>query len=131
MHEYVVYYDIIHDNCDMIFSRLCLVQILRAYLELFMCKEAVTSEGSGPHPLPGTRLALPSSSNPLDYSSLVDSLPDSDSPALFGLPANINREVGRAASTAVIAQLKQITTSQVRQCSLAPLLGMLSVSCDT
>lgn len=103
----------------MIFSRLCLVQILRAYLELFMSKEAVTSEGSGPHPLPGTRLALPSSSNPLDYSSLVDSLPQSDSPALFGLPANINREVGRAASTAVIAQLKQITASQVRQCSPA------------
>jgi len=32
---------------------------------------------------------------------------------LFGLPANINRAAGRAASAAVVAQLKLVTTSQV------------------
>lgn len=44
----------------------------------------------------------------------MDALPEADSPALFGLPANINRAAGRAASTAVIAQLKQITAFQAR-----------------
>lgn len=90
-----------------------LLQILRAYLEQFICEEAVTSEGCGARPLPGTRLTIPSSSNPLDYSTLIESLPESDSPALFGLPANINRAAGRAASAAVVAQLKLVTTSQV------------------
>jgi hypothetical protein len=90
-----------------------LLQILRAYLEQFICEAAVTSEGCGARPLPGTRLAIPSSSNPLDYSTLIESLPESDSPALFGLPANINRAAGRAASAAVVAQLKRVTTSQV------------------
>jgi len=94
-------------------SPMHLLQILHAYLEQFICEEAVTSEGSGPRPLPGTRLAIPSSSNPLDYSTLIESLPESDSPALFGLPANINRAAGRAASAAVVAQLKLVTTSQV------------------
>ncbi|KAL0028751.1 hypothetical protein WJX79_004868 [Trebouxia sp. C0005] len=87
-------------------------QILRAYLEQFICEEAVTSEGCGARALPGTRLTIPSTSNPLDYSALIESLPESDSPALFGLPANINRAAGRAVSAAVVAQLKRITTSQ-------------------
>lgn len=78
-----------------------------------MCQEAVTTQQSGPRPLPGTNLTLPSSSNPLDYASVVEALPDMDCPSLFGLPANVNRAVGRANGVAVITQLKQITASQV------------------
>ena len=99
------------------------VQVLRGYLELFISEEAVTSDGSRPRPLPGTHNAsLPSSSKPLDYTSLIDALSESDSPALFGLPANIHRSAGHAASTAVIAQLKQITSSQVSDISSAAYL---------
>lgn len=101
-----------------------LLQILRAYLEQFICEEAVTSQGCGARPLPGTRLTIPSSSNPLDYSTLIESLPESDSPALFGLPANINRAAGRAASAAIVAQLKRVTTSQVSQPRAYILLGL-------
>lgn len=79
-----------------------------------MCQEAVATQQSAPRPLPGTNLTLPFSSNPLDYASVVDALPDVDSPSLFGLPANINRAVGGANGVAVIIQLKQITASQVR-----------------
>ena len=102
-------------------SLTCLVQILRAYLEQFMCQEALATEGSRPRPLPGTQnLTLPFSCNPVDYASVVEALPDLDSPALFGLPANVNRAVGRASGAAVIAQLKQITASQVASgCDLA------------
>ena len=87
---------------------------MRAYLEQFMCQEAVATQQSGPRPLPGTNLTLPFSSNPLDYASVVKALPDVDSPSLFGLPANVNRAVGRANGVAVITQLKQITASQVK-----------------
>lgn len=78
-----------------------------------MCQEAVATQQSGPRPLPGTALTLPSSSNPLDYASVIEALPDMDTPSLFGLPANVNRAVGRASGVAVITQLKQITASQV------------------
>ena len=90
-----------------------MLQILRAYLEQFMCQEAVVTQQSGPRALPGTALTLPSSSNPLDYASVIEALPDMDSPFLFGLPANVNRAVGRACGAAVTTQLKQMTASQV------------------
>lgn len=93
---------------------ICVVQILRAYLEQFFCQESIATQRSGPRPLPGTHnLTLPSSSNPLDYASVIEALPELDSPALFGLPANVNRAVGRARGMAVTAQLKHITASQV------------------
>ena len=78
-----------------------------------MCQEAVGTQQLGPRPLPGTNLTLPCSSNPLDYAPVVEALPDMDSPSLFGLPANVNRAVGRANGIAVITQLRQITASQV------------------
>lgn len=93
---------------------ICMVQILRAYLEQFFCQELVATHRPGPRPLPGTNnLTLPSSCNPLDYASVIAALPELDSPALFGLPANVNRAVGRARGIAVTAQLKHITASQV------------------
>lgn len=90
------------------------MQILRAYLEQFFCQEAVATQRSAPRHLPGTHnLILPSSSNPLDYGSVIEALPEIDPPALFGLPPNVNRAVGRARGVTVTAQLKQITASQV------------------
>ena len=90
------------------------MQILRAYLEQFICQEAIATGPSGSRPLPGTRtIHPPASSNPTDYASVIESLPESDTPALFGLPANVNRAVGQASGAAVITQLKQISASQV------------------
>lgn len=89
------------------------MQILRTYLEMFMCEEAVAFGSADPRPLPGTNLLLPRSADPSDYTSLIEALPELDSPALFGLPVNISRSSGHAASAAVITQLKCITASQV------------------
>lgn len=90
------------------------LQVLQAYLEQFFCDEAVGLAGTASRPLPGTRnLLLPYSANAADFVAIVNALPDSDSPALFGLPANINRTAGRSNTAAVVASLKQITASKV------------------
>ena len=90
------------------------MQVLQAYLELFMCDEAIGASGPPSRPLPGTKgLTLPFSTNPADFSALVSALPDTDSPELFSLPANINRAAGRSTSSAVVTSLEQITASKV------------------
>ena len=112
------------------------MQILRTYLELFMCEEAVAAGPADSQPLPGTQsLTLPLSSDFSGYTTLIDALPETDSPALFDLPANISRSAGQAASTAVISQLNQITASQVNlepfRAFLAPITLQSGVSCQS
>jgi dynein heavy chain 2 len=47
-----------------------------------------------------------------DYLALIDKLPDSDAPSVFGLPDNIERSVQRTLSGEVIAQLKMLSASE-------------------
>ena len=44
-----------------------------------------------------------------DYQSVVSSLPETDRPSFFGLPANIKRSSQRTISSRVISQLKVVT----------------------
>ena len=44
-----------------------------------------------------------------DYQSVVSSLPETDRPSFFGLPANIERSSQRTISSRVISQLKVVT----------------------
>lgn len=55
---------------------------------------------------------LPQSARHDDYVALVDHLPDSDTPAVFGLPDNIERSMQRTLSADVIAQLKALSSSE-------------------
>jgi hypothetical protein len=48
------------------------------------------------------------SANHADYVKVISTLPSYDAPGMFGLPANIDRVVQRAQSSAVLAQLKQL-----------------------
>ena len=90
------------------------LQVLQAYLEQFICNEAVGSAGPPSRALPGTKgLMLPCSTDPADYTAVVNSLPDTDSPALFGLPANVHRAAGRSTSSAVVVSLQRINASKV------------------
>ena len=50
--------------------------------------------------------AIPTTSKFEDYLEVINSLPDSETPETFGLPANIERSVQRANSSSVISQLK-------------------------
>ena len=47
--------------------------------------------------------------NTQDYQSVVRSLPETDRPSFFGLPANIERSSQRTISSRVISQLKVVT----------------------
>ena len=55
------------------------------------------------------QVRLPSSQNHQNYKDLIESLPDTDSPEIFGLPLNIGRSVQRFNSSNVIKQLKQLS----------------------
>ena len=44
-----------------------------------------------------------------DYKSVISSLPETDRPSFFGLPANIERSSQRTVSSHVISQLKVVT----------------------
>lgn len=58
---------------------------------------------------------MPQSANVRDYVGVVNKVPDADAPALFGLPANIDRSVQRFNSSAVVAQLKQLAAVSVEE----------------
>lgn len=46
---------------------------------------------------------VPQSANPRDFVQVINSVPETDSPLIFGLPANIDRSVQRFNSLQVIA----------------------------
>jgi len=52
---------------------------------------------------------IPVSTRIQDYQSVVSSLPETDRPSFFGLPANIERSSQRTISSRVISQLKVVT----------------------
>jgi hypothetical protein len=59
---------------------------------------------AGPLPLTGAKH---------DWLAYIALLPDSDSPELFGLPANIERAVAVSSSRRLLAALRQMQVSQV------------------
>jgi hypothetical protein len=87
-------------------------QVLRAYLDQLFSPEVLGVGGAKPPALPGTRIIAPSSAHPEDHAAAVAALPDTDSPALFGLPANIDKTVHRASGDRVVALLRQMSRSQ-------------------
>ena len=91
-----------------------LLQVLRAYLHQFFSSATVGGAGTRVQPLMGTRAVTPPTSAHLpDHLALIDALPDSDPPAVFGLPDNIDKAAEQAASARVVAQLKQISAAAV------------------
>ena len=86
--------------------------VLRTYLELYFRDEVIGQAGARVKPLPGTRATLPTSNHLPDYAALVQELADPDAPALFSLPANIDRTVQEVNSAHVIAQLKAMVASK-------------------
>ena len=79
------------------------IMVLRTYLGQLFSAETFTRREiwSG--------VSVPSNGRYSDYLSLIQSLPESDTPSLFGLPDNIDRSVQRFNSARVIKQLKQLS----------------------
>jgi dynein heavy chain 2 len=84
------------------------VEVLRSYLLQFFNSNVISGQGSlraRPVKL-AANIVLPSSHHYKDYLAVVESLPDTDKPSFFGLPANIERSAQRITSSRVLKQLK-------------------------
>lgn len=114
--------------------RPCLpLQVLEAYLQQVFSPETLGVSGHRVRALPGSKVAIPTSQHRQDYLQAIASLPDEDSPALFGLPANINRSLQASNSAAVVGALRAMSVSQAAaqgfhrdkwRAQLAPLLRL-------
>lgn len=70
------------------------VQVLRAYLHQFLNEGMLGGVGGSQKALPGTKgVIVPASLKHGDYLKVLGELQDGDTPAMFGLPANIERNV--------------------------------------
>ncbi|XP_065833043.1 cytoplasmic dynein 2 heavy chain 1-like isoform X2 [Oscarella lobularis] len=81
------------------------LRVLASYLRQYFNNETLGSEKSRRKRLGGA-VAFPTSYQYKDFVALIQSLPDSDKPSFFGLPANIERSAQRSISSQVISQLK-------------------------
>lgn len=79
------------------------LRVLRAYLEQYYNDEVFNSNKK----IAGM-IALPDSRSIRDYLMLINKLPDTDSPNLFGLPLNIDRSVQRFNTSMVIEGMKRL-----------------------
>jgi len=81
------------------------LRVLRAYLATVFHPDVLSGRN-------GRALArglpLPASNKVADFTAAIATLPETDSPSLFGLPDNIERSVQRVTSTAVVAGLKSL-----------------------
>jgi len=89
------------------------LRVLRAYLSKFFSETLASDKGVGFEVLPGTALKMPESPDHESFLQAIASLPDSDSPFVFGLPDNIERSLQRVTSTAVIKQLRALSALDV------------------
>jgi len=107
-------------------------KVLRAYLQQYFNAEIVGQSGRV-KPLPGTRVAVPSSKHKEDYMQVIADLPDSDPPAIFSLPANIGRAAQQVHGQKVVQSLKAMSLASTTtttfnsaqwQAQLGPLLRL-------
>ncbi|RHY58768.1 hypothetical protein DYB34_000770 [Aphanomyces astaci] len=83
------------------------LRVLRCYLQMYFGNDVLSGKTSL---CKGVK--MPASDQRADFAALIDHLPDHDPPRMFGLPDNIERSVQRTASSAVIAQLRTLTSSE-------------------
>ncbi|XP_037796301.1 LOW QUALITY PROTEIN: cytoplasmic dynein 2 heavy chain 1-like [Penaeus monodon] len=86
------------------------IRVLNAYLRIFFNNDVVGGRKPSADQL-AKSLALPTTVNYQDYTSLIRNLSDEDDPSYFGLPANIERSWQRIVSSQVISQLKVLMRS--------------------
>lgn len=79
------------------------LRVLRAYIDEYFNESTIRGQKSLSNIIP-----VPQSANPRDFVGMIQKIPDQDVPALFGLPANIDRSVQRFNSQQVINQLKKM-----------------------
>eukprot|EP01052_Picozoa_sp_SAG31_P000354 SAG31_NODE_11_length_38734_cov_21.263854_4_plen_1070_part_00 len=84
------------------------VRVLVTYLHQYFNDDMLAGTGPGRGRL-AKGVNVPQSGNHVDYVQLVDSLPETDSHSIFGLPGNIDILVQRVNSKQVLGQLRAIS----------------------
>ena len=79
------------------------LRVLRAYLEQYYNEEIFVQNKKV-----ANFISLPDSRSIRDFLGLINKLPENDSPALFGLPINIDRSVQRFNTNMVIEGMKRL-----------------------
>lgn len=77
---------------------------------LFFSSQLASDKGIGIEVLPGTPLRMPNVPDYDSFQKVISQLPDVDAPVVFSLPDNIERSLQRSTSTAVITQLRALST---------------------
>ena len=83
-------------------------KVLQLYLRQYFNAEQLSTNAGARRQL-AAKIDLPIGTSSTDYTGITTKLPEVEPPALFGLPANIDRSLQRANSTRVIGQLKLLT----------------------
>lgn len=68
-----------------------------------------------PKYLPGTHILVPSSSSRSTYAQLIQEMSNTDTPTVFGLPANVDRSAQEIQSQALTTRLKHMTIREVSE----------------
>eukprot|EP00611_Tribonema_gayanum_P005335 TRINITY_DN14576_c0_g1_i1.p1 TRINITY_DN14576_c0_g1~~TRINITY_DN14576_c0_g1_i1.p1 ORF type:complete len:675 (+),score=206.14 TRINITY_DN14576_c0_g1_i1:201-2027(+) len=84
------------------------MEVLRTHLRQCFSPELLEAGPSGRGGELAKGIRVPVGDSLVDYEAAVARMPDTDAPALFGLPGNIERSVQRAASAAVLSQLGRL-----------------------
>eukprot|EP00736_Rhodelphis_marinus_P001173 Rmarinus@m.17616 len=85
------------------------VRILRAYIEQFFAPDIISTSRSRASRRLAQNVVMPASKSRNEYVSVIQSLGDHDSPALFDLPPNIDNAVQKTISMGVVNQLKSLS----------------------
>ena len=96
-------------------------RILRTCLETFYASANVPLGGRSARIIPYTNalgknsggILVPEGRTKRDFTAIIATLPDVDTPALFGLPPNIERVVQQRNSVKITGQLKTMATADV------------------
>lgn len=84
------------------------LRVLRSYLKVFFSQDIVSDSGAGQEVIAG--LKMPRNTDYRSFKSVIDKLVDVDAPSVFSLPDNIERSLQRVTSSAVIRQLRALST---------------------
>jgi len=106
------------------------LRVLQTYLKKYFNSRLIGGTGSAEI---ATGIVVPGSTDHEEYSNAISQLGDTDQPALFGLPDNIERSLQRTISDAVIAQLRHLSAAsaegakfdrEVWRAQLGPIIEM-------
>lgn len=89
------------------------LRVLNTYIDQYFSNSIIDESNTNKTVFSG--VILPNTNNPVDYNKIVNTLSDSDSPNIFGLPPNIERSLQRVTSSHIAEQLSHLSRVNISQ----------------